>query len=209
LKVYKIASKLYVVPNGYSEAFYILPDKRENKIPFGIHSYFIFIGNRTHYKNFDFFIKAYSEWHLNQDIGIILVGNTLSDSEVKLLKQLGILNRIVLLSNLSDEELCHLYNNSLALIYPSLYEGFGIPLLEAMACGCAIIASRIPSTIEVAKDFPIYFEPEDLDSILSAFDKVIRVHNNPAYKEKGLKIVKQYSWNNTARQTLEVYYQSS
>ncbi len=72
-----------------------------------------------------------------------------------------------------DSQLCKLYNRASGFIFPSLYEGFGIPLLEAMNCGCPIIASHIPSTIEVARDVPIYFEPSDTENLIFALDQVI------------------------------------
>jgi glycosyltransferase involved in cell wall biosynthesis len=73
------------------------------------------------------------------------------------------------------------------------YESFGMPLLEAMACGCPIIASRIPSTIEVARDCPVYFEPEKTDDLLRAFDIVLSEGRNSEWVQTGLEIVKAYS----------------
>ena len=102
--------------------------------------------------------------------------------------------------------MCYLYNRALAFIYPSLYEGFGIPLLEAMACGCPIVASRIPSTIEVAGDCPVYFNPNDVEELISALDIIIPEGRNSKRTRSGLERVKKYSWQKTAEQTLEVYH---
>ena len=80
-----------------------------------------------------------------------------------------------------------------------------MPLLEAMARGCPIIASRIPSTIEVAKDCPIYFDPAEEDALLNALDTALSEGRNSERVRAGLEIVKSYSWDKTAAQTLEVY----
>ena len=81
--------------------------------------------------------------------------------------------KVLIYSNVNDSQLCDIYNQAKALIYPSLYEGFGIPLLEAMACGCPIIASKIPSTLEIAEQIPFYFKPGDEQELIVAMENVI------------------------------------
>ena len=110
-----------------------------------------------------------------------------------------------LLTGIADEELAWLYNQAVALVHPSLYEGFGIPLLEAMACGCPVVASRIPSTVEVAGDIPLYFEPAEPESLPAALDAICSEDGDSKRVKLGLEHVKQYSWDRTARETLEVY----
>jgi alpha-1,3-rhamnosyl/mannosyltransferase len=102
--------------------------------------------------------------------------------------------------------LLRLYNQAVALVYPSLYEGFGIPLLEAMACGCPVIASRIPSTVEVAGEQPIYFEPVHLESLLAAFDLALAEGRNSERVRTGLEHAQDFSWDKTSSQVLEVYH---
>ncbi len=109
------------------------------------------------------------------------------------------------MTNLDDEALCRIYNQTTAFILPSLYEGFGIPLLEAMACGCPVVASRIPSTIEVAGDCPIYFQPEEVETLTAALDIVMNEGRDSERVKAGLDLVKRYSWNITAERTLKVY----
>ncbi len=118
---------------------------------------------------------------------------------------LGIHNCVDLITDISDKELCQLYNRAAAFVFPSLYEGFGMPLLEAMACGCPVIASRIPATIEVAGDCPVYFEPTEQESLLAAFDIPLSESRESERTRAGLKRVEKYSWDATAKQTLGVY----
>ena len=167
--------------------------------------FFLYVGPRLHYKNFDGFLKAYSKWPGRKEMVLLVVGRAWSADEKKRLVKLGILDRVHLLTDVDDETLCRLYNHAAAFVYPSLYEGFGIPILEAMACGCPVIASRIPSTIEVAGKCPIYFEPTEVDDLLTAFDVALSEGRNSDRVQAGLERVKQYSWDRTARQILEVY----
>ena len=87
----------------------------------------------------------------------------------------------------------------------ALYEGFGIPLLESMACGSPIVASRIPATVEVAGEVPTYFEPGDYSSLIDALNRVVDSgRNNPAIGQ-GLAHARTYSWGETARLVLGAY----
>jgi glycosyltransferase involved in cell wall biosynthesis len=167
--------------------------------------YLLYVGMRSHHKNFRVLLETYSHWDRRNELGLVAVGAPWSSEERGHLEELGISDRVHLLKNVDDETLCHLYNQASAFVFPSLYEGFGIPLLEAMACGCPIIASRIPSTLEVARECPIYFEPTQPDDLMAAFDVAIAEGRDSARVRLGLELVQGYSWDATARQTLEVY----
>lgn len=203
---YNLDSKpIYVVPLACSDVFGALEQHQEtyqmpNRQPF-----LLYVGLRVHYKNFDKLIQAYSVWSPRKDVALVVVGKSWSFDEEKRLVELGIQDRVHLLTKVDDETLCYLYNQAVAFIYPSLYEGFGIPLLEAMACGCPIVASRIPSTIEVAGECPIYFEPAEVDDLLNAFDVALSEGRNSRRIQMGLKRVKSYSWDKTAALTLGAY----
>ena len=134
-----------------------------------------------------------------------MVGDDWSEEENKNLEDLNLVKNIHLLSIVSDDHLVSLYNQALAFVFPSLYEGFGIPLLEAMACGCPIVASRIPTTLEVAGDVPIYFEPKEIESLLSALDTVYQGDNTDQNILAGIEHAKGYSWDKTAHETHSIY----
>jgi glycosyltransferase involved in cell wall biosynthesis len=125
---------------------------------------------------------------------------------VRQIKELEIQGRILLFTGITDEQLAQLYNQALALVYPSLYEGFGLPLLEAMACGCPIVASRIPSTIEVAGDCPAYFELGNRTSLIAALDIVYLEGADSSRITMGLERAAQFSWDKTAKETLALYH---
>jgi glycosyltransferase involved in cell wall biosynthesis len=197
--------KLYVIPIAYNEVFRILKHDEYDfpgapEIPF-----LLYVGKRANYKNFQSLIEVYSQWNARKDIRLVVVGAKWSMAEMQHLERLGIRDRVQLFNHVDDQTLCKLYNRELVFVFPSLYEGFGIPLLEAMACGCPVIASRIPSTLEVAGDCPIYFEPSQPTTLLEALDRARSEVKNSARIQSGLERVHLFSWDRTARQTLEVY----
>ncbi|MDD5327098.1 MAG: glycosyltransferase family 1 protein [Phycisphaerae bacterium] len=199
-------SSVYVVPNACSDIFKRL-DNAELPATCKIEQPFLlYIGHRARYKNFDVLVKAYSRWPRRKEVALVLVGGkSFSESEQQLMEELAITGQVKLLRDINDEILCCLYNRALAFVYPSLYEGFGIPLLEAMSCGCPVVASCIPSTIEVTGDCPIYFDPMEEDDLLNALDIALSEGRNSKRVRTGLEKVKSYSWNKTAVQTLKVY----
>ena len=195
-----------VVPLACSNAFRLL--KKDNKkISSPMNKPFLlYVGDRNHYKNFDMLIWTYSLWSKKNDIGLFVVGKPWSDMEKQRLAELKLQNCVEIVTNIDDEKLCELYNQATAFVYPSLYEGFGIPLLEAMACGCPIIASSIPSTVEVAKDCPIYFNTNSIDSLLDGFEHALSMEKKSSRIKNGLQLVSSYSWDKTAQETLMVYH---
>ena len=206
LRFYEIDSdSIYVVPNAYSDIFRQIKQHGDDSEIMTKQPFLLYVGTRAHYKNFDRLIHAYSEWIYRKEVALVVVGNSWSADEELRLTELGIQDRVHLLTDVDDEELCQLYNLAVAFVYPSLYEGFGIPLLEAMACGCPVIATHIPSTIEVAGESPIYFEPTEVDELVNAFDVALSEGRDSERTKAGLERVKQYSWAKTAAQTLEVY----
>jgi glycosyltransferase involved in cell wall biosynthesis len=164
--------------------------------------FILYVGARSHYKNFKTLLSAYAAWPRRNEINLFVVGNPWSKEEQKEISAAGLESDIICRSGVTDEELCALYNQALAFVYPSLAEGFGIPLLEAMACGCKIVASRIPVFIEVARDVPHFFDPLNKDELITALEAA-------CFSEKTNKrrddILAHYSWDRNARETLKLY----
>jgi glycosyltransferase involved in cell wall biosynthesis len=204
------ADRTRVVPLASSEPFRIL-DKADggSKLPTK-KPFLLYVGTgRDNHKNFRVLVQAYRRWPGKDNFDLVVVGKPWSEDEMQHFADIGIMDRVHLLTHVNDEELCRLYNRACAFVYPSLFEGFGIPVLEAMACGCPVIASRIPTTLEVAGDCPVYFDPATPDSLVAAFDKVLSEGRNADRVRVGVERVKRYSWEETARQILEVYRELS
>ncbi|MGJ0342973.1 glycosyltransferase family 4 protein [Aliarcobacter cryaerophilus] len=196
-------SKIEVVYLGNS----MFP-KADIKLGFEIpKKYLLFVGGRGAYKNFERFIKSVSEL-LNQDKELFVLctgGGKFSSSESQLLNELEI-SKQVLQFNLDDDSLAYFYKNALAFIFPSLYEGFGIPVLESFACGCPLLCSNVSSLPEVAGDAACYFDPYSEESIKNAVSRVLNDSNfRKELINKGYEQLKEFSWKKTAEETKKIY----
>jgi len=169
--------------------------------------FILYVGGRAKYKGFSDLVTAYSQWTLRHDLKLVVVGNEWTKQEAELLSKIGIQHQVRLLGGIDDRQLCDLYNQARAFVYPSHCEGFGLPLLEAMACACPVIASSIPSTREVAGNIPFYFEVAKPESLIDALDICIEKNRRDADQVKaGLIWVTKYSWQKTAQGMIDVYH---
>ena len=169
--------------------------------------YVLFVGNRFPYKNFERFILALSEV-IREEPELHLVcggGSPFREYEVKFLEGMGMLDR-TRYTDVDDPLLACLYRHAEAFVFPSLYEGFGFPLLEAMACGCPVIASNTSSFPEVASDAAALFDPTDEVSMTETILNVIRDGEmRRRLRERGLSRSREFSWERTAQKTRKVY----
>lgn len=169
--------------------------------------YILFVGNRDFYKNFNKFILAI-EPLLKEHKDLFLIcagGGNFTNEEKKFFQSKQISNKI-LHKGADDVTLATLYSNALAFIFPTLYEGFGIPALEAMNCDCPVIMSNTSSLPEVGGDAAIYFDPNNIDDMREKIESVIfniDLRNTLILKAKTQR--QKFSFEKTARQTLEVY----
>ena len=203
IEMYGIAQEHVVaIPLACGENFRQLSPK-EIRPQFRVDRPFIlYVGMRGHYKNFKTLLSAYTVWSRRNEVALLVIGSPWSKEEQKEIAGAGLERSVICQSGVSDEELCALYNQALAFVYPSLSEGFGIPLLESMACGCPIVASRIPTFVEVAKDAPYYFDPLNVEELITALEAACFSKNA---KNRRDDILANYSWDRTARETLKIY----
>jgi glycosyltransferase involved in cell wall biosynthesis len=170
--------------------------------------YFLYVGSRTkEYKNFDTLLVAFSKASsINPEIRLCVVGSPFNRAEEELIAELKLSDLIHHYCYASDSHLAKLYHCSVAFVYPSLYEGFGIPPLEAMACGTVVIASNSSSIPEVVGDAGILFEPKAISDLA---DIMLHMLDSPSDRDqmiaKGHARHQQFSWEATATQTVEVY----
>ncbi len=170
-----------------------------------IKPYLLYVGARDKYKNFLGFIKSYNNLNeFNLDV-IVVGGGKFTEKEINLFKTNNIENKIHNFGFVSNRELISLYNCAKAFVFPSLYEGFGIPLLEAMACGTPIATSNSSSLPEVAGDSALYFDPKDTENMTKVIAQVILEGRNSNRIKLGLNRVKNFTWSKTAEETLRVY----
>ncbi len=164
--------------------------------------FFLFVGGREGYKNFLFFVHIFSVLvRLANNIHLICTGAAFSKEELRQLKKNGLEGRVHQ-TFVNDEQLCFLYKKAIALIFPSLYEGFGLPVLEAFHNGCPTVVSRTSSLIEISGDAAVLIEPKEPASMLSALKNIL--FNEDLRNSKisaGYKQEKKFSWKNTAEQT--------
>lgn len=200
-------AKTQVVTLAASQTFRQLPQAELSlSLPLPGDPFFLYVGNRSAYKNFEFLLRSYAAWPQRREIALVVVGSKFNQ-ELAVINEMGISDRVFSYQNVDDATLCKLYNLAQAFIYPSLHEGFGIPLLEAMACGCPIVASRIPSTLEVAGQIPFYFDPRDTDELQAALAAASEPNSRPERGRAGTAHARGYTWDQTARQFLAGYRQ--
>ncbi len=168
--------------------------------------YILFVGRRAGYKNFKTFAKGVSVLlNKESELKLICVGHPFDKQEIADLKALNIYNQTIALS-VNEDLLNNLYAHALVFVYPSLYEGFGMPILEAFANKCPVCLSNISSLPEVAGDAAVYFDPKYEESILDAIERIIYdTELSKKFIESGMERLKNFSWVNTAEQTIQSY----
>ena len=143
------------------------------------------------------------------DLKLIISGYNKTDASLpffEMIKQNSLENKVILLSNISDEDLCSLYNLASVLVYPSLYEGFGLPPVEAMACGAPVVAGNNSSLPEAVGDAGILLDPQNQQELIYNIDRVLtdeKFKNH--FITKGFSHIKKFSWQNYADQLYQTY----
>ena len=168
--------------------------------------FLLFVGGRRFYKNFISLLQAYAISQANRDYDLVVVGSEDSffEEEREILEQYGLQEKVKLLGFVTIEELVSIYLLARGLIFPTMSEGFGLPLIEAMACEIPIACSDIPVFREIAGDLPIYFNPYDIDSLVTKIEELVSDDSTPCTimgKEKSLS----FQWQDSVYKLMEVY----
>lgn len=168
------------------------------------------VGNLQPRKNLRRLVQSYAKLKQNQeiDLALVIVGKALwRESEVySLVQALGIEKDVIFTGYVPDEHLPLLYNAAQFFVFPSLYEGFGLPPLEAMACGTPVVCSNTGALPEVVEDATLTFDPHNLDELTNC---LLQMASSPEtqihFSERGLVQASKFSWSAMARETMEVY----
>lgn len=173
---------------------------------FHVDSYVLFVGGRKDYKNFNRLVEAFSIIsRKNPELKLVCVGSSFSKEELIRFHKLNVVGKVCFLS-VNDNELAWLYKNAIFFIFPSLYEGFGLPLLEAFQYGAPSAVSDASCFPEIALDAAVYFNPYDIESMVFTMESLLLSNTlRDQLIEKGYKLLKRYSWDKTAFKTKEVY----
>ena len=213
IRYFKIGeAKVKVIYNGVDEIFQVLHENKveDVKEKYEIkHPFILYVGTLEPRKNIPTLLKAF---YLLKKKGIqhrlVIAGGKgwKYESVYETVNELNLQDEVIFTGYVSDEDLPKLYNAADLFVYPSLYEGFGFPPLEAMACGCPVITSNVSSLPEVAGDAGILVDPLGIDEIADAMWKVL---NNEDVRERmvkmGLERAKMFSWEKCAEETIGVY----
>lgn len=197
---YKIQSdKINVIYLGVSEMKSSKTEDLRLRDPFVIH-----VGKRDNYKNFSLTLNAISHSEKLSQLNVVAFGGgRLTLEEMKQIESLGIASRVQHISG-DDSILAMLYESAAALVYPSLYEGFGIPPLEAMRCNCPVIASNRASLPEVCGKEVLYIDPTSEKSLQNALLKILTCESGYS-RELAFQHSMNFSWKKTAIDTLSLY----
>jgi len=198
--------RIDVIHHGYPTTFdrFLTNERKPSVKP--AQPYILFVGNRYAYKNFDLFVESVAELLIKYDLQLQVVGPLPSQKEQQLIAGLNIASHVNFRGHVSEEELFHCYHNALCFGFPSLEEGFGIPLLEAATANCPVVCSDIDIFREVADDSALYFDPRSKESIHQQVEKLVLSDSlRLDLIQCGHENLKRFSWKKAAKKTLDTY----
>ena len=211
--------RVHVVYLGIKNTVTLKPhiySMQELQTKYGISKDFVlFVGTLQPRKNISRLIEAFSlllkdKSYQGSPIQLVIVGKKGWQYEeiLESPKKFGIEDKVKFLDFVPDDELVMLYKNALCFLFPSLYEGFGLPILEAMKLGCPVITSNVSSMPEAGGDAAIYVDPENVEDIAKKLEKVLSDSKlRSEMVEKGKKQVQKFNWDKTAKETLAILEQ--
>ncbi|MFN2118714.1 MAG: glycosyltransferase family 4 protein [Candidatus Promineifilaceae bacterium] len=204
--------KTSVVYPGVDAHFRQIPEKSLNafRVQNNLYKPFILhVGTLQPRKNIPALLIAFAALE-NQDIDLVLAGGKgwFYDEIFNQVNNLGLTDRVHFTGYVRDEELPFWYNAAKVLVFPSVYEGFGMPIIEAMACGTPVIAARSSSIPEAGGETALYFEPHDVEKLTQQLAEIIEDKNLLLkMRQSGLMQARKFAWNQAGVETAQVYAQ--
>lgn len=217
MEILKIPEKkLRVIHEAPDPAYFPRNETEINKVKEKFEmkeNYILCVGTREPRKNLDRAVMAFAEITSQfPELSLLIAGKYGwgDDSSKFKIKNSKLESKAKLLGFVEQEDLAALYSGAEAFVYPSLYEGFGLPILDAMSCGVPVITSNVGSMKELAGGYSVLIDPESTDSIAEGILKVLKSDSlKNELKTKGLKRSGEFSWDKTALQTLDIYHHLS
>lgn len=209
------AEKITVLYSGVNERFCPVRDQTDlalvrQKYHLGDEPYIFTVSTLQPRKNHMMLIRAFASVAAEIGHSLVIAGGKgwLYEEMMAEIERLGLINRVRFTGFVEDEDLPALYSGASCFVFPSLYEGFGLPILEAMACGTPVIASNASSLPEVSGEAALQLSPFDGDAWAGELLSLVKdEHRQRRLSEAGLARARRFSWRNAARQLLEVYDQ--
>ncbi len=212
IKNYRIEeNKISVIYNGFEKSFKNSEIKNldlNKNLKLKIKNFILFVGTIQPRKNLEVLIDAFDKFsQINKDFKLVIVGKKgwLYKDIFEKVKTMGLEEKIIFTDHVTDAELIWYYKNAFCLVLPSLYEGFGIPILEAMSYDCPTVISMTSSLPEIGGDASLYFDPKNSDELL---EKLKSLKENKELRNeliiKGRQRIKNFSWEKCGRETLDV-----
>ena len=170
--------------------------------------YILYFGSNKPHKNLVTLVEAYATMAAETGARLVIAGywDAAHPESQRCAEALGLGERVRFLGPVNETDAPALYSGATCFVFPSRYEGFGLPVLEAMACGAAVACSNTSSLPEVGGDAALYFDPEDVAAIARTLHALVADPGlRQAAAQKGLEQARRFSWSRTATQTLEVY----
>ena len=219
-------NKIYVVPLAPGKEFRPITNhqslttiKHKYQLP---ETFVLYVGDVNYNKNIIGFIKAFKKLntsdgdrpslrgHDSSEVRLVLIGKAFTDENLKetkeiiqLINSLKLSKKVIRLGWVPNKDLVALYNLASVYCQPSFYEGFGLPVLEAMACGCPVVAAKTSSLPEICGSAAIMVDPYNLDDMIKGLKKALVKQEE--LRDKGFQQVKKFSWGKTAQKTYEIY----
>jgi len=171
--------------------------------------FILYVGTRWGYKNFARLLEAWATWPHAKHVRLVCAGGERvpTDAELEVMRRMPMPRRVERLGKTADADLARLYRQAMCLVYPSIYEGFGLPVLEALASGAIVATSNTSSIPEVGGDAVTSFDPYDVDAIRAALDAALALQGAARAEriQRGLRRAAEFQWAAAADATLEVY----
>lgn len=187
------SEKIVVAGNGVSDSFTLQGERYSPGYP-----YLLQVGCAKAHKNVQRLVEAFATAHLPPELQLICIGQP-TKKILTTIERTGLLRRIQFISTVTDDVLARYYRGAVGLVQPSLYEGFGLPIVEAMACGTPVLTSHVTAIPEVAGDAAIYVDPYRVDSIRNGIEQLVHDETRRLVCIKqGLQQAQRFSWDRIA-----------